>query len=108
METIDNKSHQNYELLIRIDEQLKNFTREMRDSNAGFDRRIAVMESNKLSKEDANKMYLEAEKIHADHETRLRDVEEITKDISTKIKTWGSVAVIALGLLQIILKFIND
>lgn len=102
----DSKSHQNYELLIRIDEQLKNFTREVRESNIGFDRRIAILDTNKLGKDEAMRMQVESDKIHTDHESRLRSVEDKITKTQTQIKTWGTAIAIALSLLQIILKFI--
>jgi hypothetical protein len=106
MENSEHKSAQNYELLIRIDEQLKNFTREVRESNAGFDRRIAIIESSKIEKDEAIKMYVDAGKVTSDHETRLRTVEEIVSEVNTRLKTWGTVAVTSLAILQLILKFI--
>jgi hypothetical protein len=100
------KSAQNYELLIRVDEQLKNLTREVREMGGSMSQRVALLDATKLSKEDATKSFNEVEKITHDHELRMRKVETSTDEIRTMIKTWGSIIGIALVVLEIVLKYL--
>lgn len=115
--SFDSKSGKNYELLIRLDEQMKNLTREVRDMSNGIEKRIAVVELGKVSKEELGEVQKniskeitstqnDSNKIHDDHEQRLRIVEKQLDEIITKLKTWGAICAIGLALLEIILKLI--
>ena len=101
------QSHLNYELLIRLDENVKLLSRDVRDANSAINARIAVVESGKFDKAEAARIMVESEKIHKDHEDRIRKVETLAGNTQTQIKTWGSVAVAGLAILQVILKFVN-
>jgi hypothetical protein len=67
----DTKSHQNYELLIRIDEQLKNLTREVRDSNAETTKKLTLIEEVKVLKSEMPSLFTNTDTILKDHEIRI-------------------------------------
>ena len=75
MEETDKKSHQNYELLIRIDEQLKNLTREVRDNNSEMNKKVTLLEEVKLTKAEFLSLFTSMDKIIKDHEERIKNTE---------------------------------
>lgn len=96
------KSAQNYELLIRVDEQLKNLTREVRDMHSSVNQDVAVLKETKLNKEDATVRFSEMQKAIDVHGTDIETLKTQATQIKTAIKTWGTIAAVILGGLQLI------
>lgn len=82
--------------------------KEVKDNTVG---RISVLEATKLDKTEAESMTKKAiaaaDEIHEDHETRIRSLEksqsglsEQLSVLSTRIATYGSAALIILGIIQ--------
>ena len=106
MDTTDTKSHQNYELLIRIDEQLKNLTREVRDNNTEMNKKVTLLDEIKLTKAEFVSLFSQMETLIKDHEERLRINEKTADELKTQLRTWGTALAVGFSLLQIFLKFI--
>ncbi len=96
------QSAQNYELLIRLDEQMKNLAKDVRELNNTTGQRISVLDAVKYNKEEAIRTFAEVEKVTGDHEVRIRKVEKAVEQTQTQMKTWGTVFAVVIGLLQII------
>lgn len=96
------KSAQNYELLIRVDEQMKNLTREVREMGGTLSQRMALAEATKMSKEEAIERFNDITKVTDAHATDIATLKTQATQIKTAIKTWGTVAAVILGGLQII------
>lgn len=102
-EETNQKSAQNYELLIRVDEQLKNLTREVRDMHSSVDQRVALLEETRLTKEDAAAKFSEMKKAIDSHGTDIEDLKTEATKIKTAIKTWGTIIAVLLTLVEIVL-----
>lgn len=70
-----------------------------------IDARLDIMDSNYIKREEALSLKKQADEIHADHEARIRKLENGTDVFRTQVKTWGTVALIALGLVQFLINF---
>lgn len=100
-------SGKNYELLIRIDEQLKNLTSEVRNNNTDTTKRIGVLEEVKLAKSEFTTLFISMDTLLKDHEKRIKIAEDNDLVLKTQIKTWGWLLAIIFTLGQFILKFIK-
>lgn len=101
MDDPNQKSAQNYELLIRVDEQLKNLTREVRDMHTNVDQRVAILEKTKMDTTDAIERFGDITKVT---DTQSKDIAALklqAAQFKTMMKTWGTAAVVILGGLQI-------
>lgn len=102
MDDTSHKSAQNYELLIRVDEQLKNLTREVREMGGAINQRVALIEATKISKEEVVERFNEVTKITDAHTLDIDMLKTQAIQLKTMIKTWGSIALIVIGALQFI------
>lgn len=75
-----------------------------------IDARLELMDGHFIKRDEVNNIKLEADKLHAEHEKRLREIETnfaVEKQASAvfqaQVKTWGSVAIIASGIIQFII-----
>lgn len=87
------------DLLIEIKTKLEGVTndvKELKDSTAA---RLTLVEKNKAETSDVQRLVADGEKVHEDHEKRIRETEKTV----TKIVTWGSAGVLALGIAEFLL-----
>lgn len=95
-------SGKNHELLIRVDEQLKNLTREVRDMHTNVNQDVAVLKETKMGKAEAVELFAELKKVTDTHETSIEDLKLQAGNIKTMVKTVSTIGVSILALLQII------
>ena len=107
-----------HDLLIVVHTKMDRVQGDIREIKDNLSGRIAMLEAHKLDKIEAEKILKsaleQAEGIHKDHEIRIRGHEKALEDVDkkidvvvAKITTWGSVAVIAIGVIEFILsKFV--
>lgn len=68
--------------------------------------RLEIMDTHYAKREEMDTLKQEAERIHGGLAKRIKDLEEesaSTMVFKTQVKTWGSAAVVASGILQFIL-----
>lgn len=68
--------------------------------------RLEVMDSHYAKREEMEAFKLEADRVHCGHVDRIKKLEEESEStmvFKAQVKTWGSVAVIASGIIQFIL-----
>lgn len=96
-----------HDLLVVIHTKLERALVDLADHSP----RIAHMEDGKLDRDEAYKLLAEAlngaKVTHDDHELRLRSLEKVTSELltaistmATKIATWGSAGLVALGIAE--------
>ena len=95
-------SGKNHELLIRVDEQLKNLTREVRDMHTNVNQDVAVLKETKMGKAEAVELFAELKKVTDAHEEDIEDLKLQAGSIKTMIKTVSMIGGGIIGLLQII------
>lgn len=95
-----------HDLLIRIDEQIKTFIKQMTDMH--------VLLGTKVDRTEVKSFFNESDKVHDDHEKRIRDLNDSEASIMTKIseiktqmKTWGAVAFFGVTVLEIFIKAVS-
>ena len=67
--------------------------------------RLDALDRNYVRRDDADRRLAESVKIHADFEERLRAVEDNTAELSTQFKTYGTIGVILLGIVQFLISY---
>lgn len=75
-----------------------------------IDQRLEIMDSHYIKREEVMQLRSEADKVHAGHEARIKSMEiesalqkEINSVFRAQVKTWGSAAVIASGIIQFLI-----
>jgi hypothetical protein len=83
-----------HDLLITVDTKLEILIREVKELKDNTTKRVETLEHEKLDKAEAQRLLKEAEKLHNDHESRIR-----------RLERYGSAAIGALALLEFLLRF---
>ena len=97
------QQQQDHDLLIRIDEKMEGMTRALGDLSRNSGEKLAVMESQKVNKEDMQKWISE---LKADIDKSFRNFMEEQKDHEKRLRRlerWGFTAIGAIGLIEIII-----
>lgn len=89
--SVENTPQNDHDLLIRLDEKLGAIVIELRDFKNDLGQRLAVVEKNKLDREEYFRERYESDNVAKDKETRIR-----------RLERWGFVAIGALAVLQTI------
>jgi len=76
------------DLLIELRTEMRAVRIDIKQLSDNTTARLAVVEATKLDKEDAERMMKESDKLHEDHENRLRFIEKYM---------WGALGVLAVG-----------
>jgi len=79
----------------------------IKESIGKIEKRLEAMDDHYAKREEMDAFKKEADRIHCGHVDRIKVLEEeteSTKVFKTQVKTWGSAAVVASGILQFILK----
>lgn len=95
------QSKVDHELLIRIDEQVKIIVRDVKEMKSDLMSRVAVLETSKLSKEEANRLLSES----------VSDRKELRNDVES-LKMWrslmmGGLAVISMLVIPLVIYVFN-
>ena len=69
------QTRQDHDLLVRLDEKVNLLITQMTRMAENNEARLAHLEANAITHEDAKSMLSDAEKTHTDHEKRLRYIE---------------------------------
>lgn len=101
---VNTKGADDHDLLIKLDTKVEALRSDIRELSDGTERRITTLENEKLNKVDAYPALYKAgvEASIKDHEDRIR----INTGRITQILTWGSAALIALGILEFVINLL--
>jgi hypothetical protein len=83
-----------HDLLIQIATKLDRAILDIKELKDNAAARINALEQEKLNKKELEIVHLAADKLHFDHQKRLR-----------RLERWGFIAIGALGLIQIVANF---
>lgn len=81
-----------HDLLIVLHTTMRHMGADVKEIKDDNTRRLAVLEATKYDKEEAVKASAAADKIHEDHETRIRRTER-----------WGFISIGALAVIQVLI-----
>lgn len=108
---MDPNYSQDHDLLIELKATLGFLRADVKDLKDNLVSRVTALEIDKIGRVEASRMQAEALLIHNDHETRLRsqEAESDTLDkrqsnFQTRVITWGSAALLVLGLAETLLE----
>lgn len=82
------------EKVIIIDTKLEQVIIDVKEVKDNFSQRVAYLEAQKMERTEAMRLFLESDKIHEDHEMRLR-----------KVERYGSIAIGILLTIQFVLTY---
>lgn len=75
----------------------------IKESLKKIDTRLEIMDGHYIKRVEVETMKVEADKVHADLEVRLRSMELDYAKFQTQVRTWGIVAVMGLGVVQFLI-----
>lgn len=81
-----------HDLLIVLHTSMRHMSSDIKEIKDNNTRRLAVLEATKYDKEDAARAIAAADKLHEDHETRIRRTER-----------WGFISIGALAVIQVLI-----
>ena len=81
-----------HDLLIRVDTKLDTLSGDLRELKDGTQKRLETLEREKFDASEAQKLKEDGDRVHLDHERRMR-----------RIERWGFLAAGALGALEVVL-----
>jgi small nuclear ribonucleoprotein (snRNP)-like protein len=82
---------------------IQNDIRYIRGFLRGIDRRLEIMDGNFVKRDEFLKYQQETEKRSSSHDLAIRKLELDATIYLTQVKTWGTMAIIVLGVLQFII-----
>ena len=101
-----------HDLLIELKTTIGFIRVDLKDLKDGLASRVTALEVDKIGRMEAVKMQTDALTVHNDHETRLRTLEKgidnldkITSSFQSKVITWGSASIVALGIIEFVISF---
>lgn len=75
-----------------------------------IDQRLEIMDSHYIKRDEVHALKVESDKVHEGYEKRIKDLEintaldrQSNAVFQAQVKTWGSVAIIASGIVQFII-----
>lgn len=100
-----------HDILIEVRTQVKDMRSDMRDMQTNILSRMKTVEDNKLEKSEFSKFIDNTNKVHEDHEKRIRNIETSITELVTSnkiaIRQWTVIMGVVSMLVSIALKFIN-
>lgn len=94
-QTMD-KAANDHDLLIELRAWLKIILQDVKELKTTMTAQITAIDTNKLDKEEANQMHEQSNKLHEDHEKRIRAIER-----------WVWLAIGGLAVLQIVMSYLK-
>ncbi len=75
----------------------------IKEAISKIDARLDIMDSNYIRREEVLNLKKQADALHADHEERIRSLEKSMDVFRTQVKTWGTVGIIAIGVIEFLI-----
>lgn len=94
---MDNANPKDHDLLIQIDTKLGRVIYDVQELKDDTVKRISNLEEEKENKTDVARLQVEANKLHLDHETRLRLIEHEQDNFKGKYAIIAGITVIILS-----------
>lgn len=92
------------DLLIKLSVQVEQLIKDIKELKDTTSKRVDILETEKESKTEVSRLWQEANKIHDDHETRIRSVENIFESFKGK---YAILAVIGTALVSVVITWIS-
>ena len=96
-------SREDRDLLIKLNTQVETLIADVKELKDNTAKRVDALETIKEDKTEVARLLVEANKVHADHETRLRSLESIFESFRGK---YAILAVLGMAIVSIITSLI--
>jgi len=97
------QARKDHDLLIELCTEVRGMREDIKALTQNLSSRVTSLEQDKQARSDSEKRYQLSDKIHNDHETRIRTMEKESEDhILVKKVVYGAVGLILVAVLSAI------
>lgn len=95
-----------HDLLIQIGTKLDRALLDIKELKDNLASRVGELETEKMDKAEAERLFSDVQTVHEDHEKRIRTIEVKHTEYNTKLRTWGTVIGVAATVAGFLLNFV--
>lgn len=88
-----------HDLLIELRTEMRGVRQDVKDLRDGTSKRVDDLENQKMNRDEAMRLKEEADKVHNDHEARLRVLEKDNDNFKGKYAIVGGIIVMVVSAL---------
>lgn len=97
------QARKDHDLLIELCTEVRGMRIDIQNLTTNLSSRVTSLEQDKQARSDSEKRYIASDRIHNDHETRLRTLEKESEDhMLVKKVVYGAVGLILVAVLSAI------